>query len=285
MGPPPAAPRAALVTGTSTGIGRAAALRLARSGWRVFAGVRRPEDGERLAAEAGGGVTPLSLEVTDETSIERAAAQIEAATGEAGLSGLVNNAGVAVNGALEYLPTEELRRQFEVNVFAPMSLCRALFPLLRRARGRIVNISSGAGRVASPLMGAYCASKFALEALSDALRVELRRAGIPVILVEPGLIRTPFVDKGMDDADRWLAALPESGRAYYGPAVERTRAQIARLPASEPERVARVIERALTAARPRARYTAGRDALLLVSLRRLLPDRALDALFGHLTGL
>lgn len=282
----PSVPRSVVVTGSSSGIGRATALRLTGEGYRVFAGVRRPEDGESLVRDAGVGLAPLSLEVTDDASIEQARQVVEEALGDAGLFALVNNAGISVGGPLELQSGDELRRQFEVNVFGVMAVTRAFLPLLKRARGRIVNVSSGAGRLSSPLLGAYCASKFALEALSDALRIELHRTGVRVALVQPGLIRTPFVDKGRRDAADWRQSWSGEADAYYGPPLDRYLEQIARLErtASEPEAVARVILGALEAQRPRPRYPAGTDVRILLALRRFLPDRALDALLGRLSG-
>ncbi len=278
--------RSILMTGCSTGIGRATALRLTGEGYRVFAGVRRPEDGDRLSRDAGVGLAPIALEVTDPESIERARSAVEEATAGAGLFALVNNAGISVGGPLELQAVDDLRRQLEVNAVGAMAVTRAFLPLLRRARGRVVNVSSGAGKLASPLLGAYCASKFALEALSDALRIELRRAGVWVVVVQPGLVRTPFVDKGRRDAADWRQRWSAEDEAYYGPPVDRYLEQIARLErvASEPEGVARVILRALEARRPRARYAAGSDVRMLLALRRWLPDRAVDALLARLTG-
>jgi NAD(P)-dependent dehydrogenase (short-subunit alcohol dehydrogenase family) len=275
-----------VVTGTSTGIGRACALRLASGGWRVFAGVRRPEDGDALVREARGDLVPVLLEVTDAASVEQAAKQVGEAVGSAGLRGLVNNAGISVGGPVELQDRDELRRQFEVNLFGVVAVTQAFLPLLRLARGRIVNVSSGAGRVAMPLLGAYSASKFAVEGLSDALRIELRAAGIGVCVVEPGLIRTPFVEKGREDAARLRREWSETSLAYYGPRLERYLASIRRLErmASRPELVARVIQRALEARRPRSRYAAGADARMLLWLRRLLPDRAVDAVMAWTAG-
>lgn len=276
--------RSVVITGTSTGIGRATALRLAEHGWRVFAGVRRLEDGEELAREGGARIAPLLLEVTDAGSIERAAKEVERAAG--GLTALVNNAGISVGGPVELVETAGLQRQFEVNVFGPMALTRALLPLLRRARGRIVNVSSGAGRASMPMLGVYCASKHALEALSDALRLELRGAGVDVVLVEPGLIRTPFVDKGRSEAEQLRETWSPEQRAYYEPRLASYLDQIRRLErlASKPELVAGVIERALTARSPAPRYTAGADVKLLLGLRWLLPDRLHDRLLATMTG-
>jgi NAD(P)-dependent dehydrogenase (short-subunit alcohol dehydrogenase family) len=278
---------AVVVTGTSTGIGRATANLLDREGFRVFAGVRRPADGESLQSETSPHLTPILLDVTDATSIESAAKQVDAAVGEAGVAGLVNNAGIGFGGPLEFADLDEMRRGFDVNVFGPVAVTRAFLPLLRRAGGRAVNVSSGAGKVSTPLIGPYCASKFALEALSDALRVELRRFGIRVAVVEPGFIDTPMQDKGRSNVDRQLRELPQEALDLYRPALENLKRNFERFGtnATPPEKVAKAILDALTARRPRTRYTVGTDAKLLVPFSRLLPDRAKDAIFGRLLGI
>jgi NAD(P)-dependent dehydrogenase (short-subunit alcohol dehydrogenase family) len=176
---------AVLVTGASSGIGEATASHLASLGFRVFAGVRKDEDAERLRER----VTPVKLDVVDEESIATARREVEEAAPD-GLAGLVNNAGVSVSGPVEFIPLEELRRQLEVNVIGQVAVTQAFLPAIRRARGRIVNVSSVGGRVALPLMSPYNASKFALEAVSDSLRREVRQFGVHVAVVEPGAIRT-----------------------------------------------------------------------------------------------
>jgi NAD(P)-dependent dehydrogenase (short-subunit alcohol dehydrogenase family) len=255
-----------LVTGASTGIGRATALALAASGTSVLAGVRRLED-------APPGTTPVQLDVTD-------AEQVGALREIAQLDGLVNNAGIAVSGPLEYLPVAELRRQLEVNVIGQLAVTQAVLEPLRRARGRIVNVSSIGGRVALPLYGPYSASKFALEALSDALRRELR--GVRVIVVEPGAMATPIWDRGIATADALFAEMPPAAHERYGKLVTVMRRQAEALgrEGEPPERVAEVIVRALAARRPRTRYVVGRDARIQAALARALPDRAFDAVLA-----
>lgn len=276
-----------VVTGTSTGIGHTTALLLDREGFRVFAGVRREEDAARLREEGSSRLVPLLLDVTDPAAVEQAAKQVDAALVGAGLAGLVNNAGIGFGGPLEFASLEEMRRGFEVNVFGPVSVTQAFLPLLRRARGRIVNVSSGAGKASTPLLGPYCASKFALEALSDALRVELRRFGIAVCVIEPGFIDTPMQQKGIDEVDQMEKVLPAQALSLYGDALRKLRETIERFGrnSTPPEKVAKAILDALTASRPRTRYAVGRDAKLLVPLSRILPDRAKDAIFGRLLGI
>ncbi|OGD72084.1 MAG: hypothetical protein A2Y64_09020 [Candidatus Coatesbacteria bacterium RBG_13_66_14] len=246
-----------LVTGTSTGIGRAAALELAHRGYRVYAGVRRPEDAESLLAAAEGKLTPVMLDVTRPEQIAETVRLIAADTGVAGLFGLVNNAGVNVSGPLEFLPLDELRCQFEVNLFGQVAVTQALLPLLRKARGRVVNIGSVSGWSAMPLVGPYCASKFALRALNDSLRLELRPWGIFVILVDPGPIATPIWDKACEQRDD--LGVETEIFPLYCPMIERalafTAGTVAR--AIRPERVAATVVRALESRRPRPHYFVG----------------------------
>jgi NAD(P)-dependent dehydrogenase (short-subunit alcohol dehydrogenase family) len=269
----------ALITGASTGIGRATALRLARSGWTVLAGLRDPEAGERLAQEPGaaGRIAPLTLDVTDPAQIEQAAQRVaQASGGAAGLDALVNNAGIGVGGPLELVAAEDMRRQFEVNVVAQVAVTQAMLPALRRARGRVVFISSVGGRVATPFLAPYAASKHAVEAIADALRLELISSGVQVALIEPGSVATPIWDKGREEAER--VNVPAELQQQYGhvpAAMERVLEETARR-GIPPDEVAATIERALTAGRMRARYVVGRDAKAMLMIKRLLPDRAFD---------
>lgn len=279
--------RSALITGTSTGIGRTTTRLLDREGWRVFAGVRRSEDAESLRAECSERVTPLLLDVTQQSAIDQAAKEVGEALGRDPLSAIVNNAGIGFGGPLEFVDLERTRRGFEVNVFGPLAVIKAFLPLLRRGDGgRIVNVSSAAGRTSNPLLGPYCASKFALEALSDALRLELRRDGIHVAVVEPGFIDTPMQTKGRSQTIEMRDALPGEGRSRYGDVIEKFQQNLERFSskAAAPDKVARAILAALTAERPRSRTTVGFDAKFAGTFARLLPDRARDALFGKIFG-
>jgi NAD(P)-dependent dehydrogenase (short-subunit alcohol dehydrogenase family) len=271
----------ALITGASTGIGRATALRLATTGWTVLAGVRDSDAAESLERAAPGGrVRALTLDVTDPTQIAAAVEQLP----EGGLDGLVNNAGIGIGGPLELISDEDLRRQFDVNVFAQIAVTRAMLPALRRARGRIVFISSIGGRVAIAYNGPYAASKHAIEAFGDALRGELHSSGIQVALVEPGSVATPIWDKGRAEADR--IRIPPELDAQYGrvpAAMDKVLADTARR-GVPPEQVAATIERALTSRRMRARYLVGRDAQAMLVLRRLLPDHLWDRLIRSRLG-
>ncbi|HEY2747162.1 MAG TPA: SDR family NAD(P)-dependent oxidoreductase, partial [Polyangia bacterium] len=208
--------RTVVVTGASSGIGRASAERLVRAGFVVFAGVRKPLDAERLRRENGDRIFPLELDVTDGDEIAAAVAVVRARVGGLGLHGLVNNAGIGLTGPLEYMALDELRRQFEVNVFGQIAVTQAFLPLLHAARGRIVNMGSVGGHIAIPFGGALSASKSAFGLLSDALRLELHSSGIAVSIIEPGAIATPAVDKTLGDPDAAVRALPPQGAAQYG---------------------------------------------------------------------
>jgi NAD(P)-dependent dehydrogenase (short-subunit alcohol dehydrogenase family) len=269
---------AVLVTGASTGIGAACVAHLARAGFRVFAGVRRQQDGARLAG-AVPGVEAVRLDVTSTTDIARAADTITSAVGELGLAGLVNNAGIAVAGPLEVLPIEDVRHQLEVNVIGQVAVTQAMLPLLRRARGRIVFMGSISGRLAAPFLGPYAASKFALSAVADSLRLELAPSGIDVVLVEPGEIATPIWRKGREAGDALVARTPREALERYGARIEALRriAEQASATGASPDRVAEVVVAALTAARPPTRRLVGRDAQIRAWIA-LLPDALRDAL-------
>jgi NAD(P)-dependent dehydrogenase (short-subunit alcohol dehydrogenase family) len=246
----------------------------------VFAAVRRVEDGERLRAECPERLEWLLLDVTDKGHIAAAAETIQRAVGEQGLAGLVNNAGIAVGGPLEYVPAELLRRQFEVNVIGLHAVTIAMLPLVRKATGRIVHVGSISGRIASPLIGPYTASKHAVEGLTDALRLELASEGIQVAVIEPGQVRTPIWDKGLAGFQTISERIPPEGMARYGPRLRVFRWLLERAPriAVPPERVADAVVHALFAAEPKTRYVVGNDARVRLWLSRLLPDRAVDAI-------
>jgi NAD(P)-dependent dehydrogenase (short-subunit alcohol dehydrogenase family) len=246
------------------------------AGWDVLAAARKGSDLERLRAE---GCTPVRLDVTDEGSIAAAKAEL---AGRA-LHGLVNNAGVAVSGPIEYVPLDELRRQLEVNLVGQVAVIQAFLPNVREVKGRIVNVSSIGGRIALPLVGPYAASKFGLEAVSDALRRELRPWGIHVSLIEPGAVITPIWDKGRETADRIEGEMGEEARGRYGKLVARIRAETEKIPdrGVQPDEVAKAVERALTAARPKLRYVVGRDAKMRLRINALVGDRRFDALIAR----
>lgn len=273
-------PPLVLITGASTGIGHACAERLVREGCSVFAGVRRAEDGERLAAATPERLRWLLLDVTNAAQIAAAVETVHAEVGEHGLDGLVNNAGVAIGGPLEFVTPDLLRRQLEVNVIGMHAVTAAFLPLIRRATGRIVNMGSISGRISSPFIGPYTASKHAVEGLSDSLRLELAPEGIQVAVIEPGQIRTPIWDKGVAGFGNIAKRIPAEGMARYGLRLRVFQWMLERAPriAAPPERVADAVVHALLAAEPRTRYVVGRDARVRLLLTRLLPDRLMDAL-------
>jgi len=280
-------PRSVVITGASTGIGEACALRMDRLGWRVFAGVRKEADGEALKAKASEKLTPIIIDVTEQPAINASAEAVSAAVGESGLAGLVNNAGISIVGPLEFLPQEDLRRQLEVNVIGQIAVTQAFLPLIRKATGRVVNIGSIAGRMATPFLGPYSASKFAMEALTDSLRQELQPWGLHVSIVEPGSIATPIWDKAQSGADEMLAKLPEEATMLYGQATEAMRKAAREFEEASipPDGVAKFVEHALTARTPKTRYVVGRDAQVQRVLVKWAPDRVRDMLVRRQLGL
>ncbi|HTT94200.1 MAG TPA: SDR family oxidoreductase [Solirubrobacterales bacterium] len=270
-----------LISGASRGIGRATALRLVRAGWTVYATVRRDEDGEGLVAAAGAELRPLRLDLTDEAQIAALAAALPER-----LDAIVNNAGIVVSGPLETLSAADLREQFEVNVVGAVALTNAVLPRLRAARGRIVFVSSLSGRVSTPMTGAYNASKFAIEALADAWRLELRPWGIKVSLVEPAMTDTDLWRDAPQTLEAEAAAMSAAHRDLYDRHLDGMRRAIPRIQkmAKPVDTVAATIERALTAARPRARYPVGADVKVQAALSAVTPARMMDALNGRLTG-
>lgn len=273
--------RSVLVTGASTGIGRATALRLDGAGWRVFAGVRKEADAESLAQEGSPNLVPVILDVTDPEQIAAAAARIEVES-DGGLDGLVNNAGVAVPGPLETVPLADLRHQLEVNLVAYVAVTQAMLPQIRRARGRVVFLASIGGRIAFPFGGPYHASKFATEAIGDVFRQELRPWGIEVAIIEPGSIDTPIWERGQDKAGEIEAKSPQTN-LLYGAAIEKFRKVIEDTAARgiPPEKVAKAISHALESSRPKTRYLVGLDAKVQARIQPFIPTRLFDRIVAR----
>lgn len=272
--------RSVLITGATRGIGLACVRALAGRSFRVYAGYRSDEDGRRLEEEGGERVVPVRLDVTDAHQITEAADRIARDIGDAGLYGLVNNAGMVVAGPLEALPLDRIREQLEVNVVGVVAVTQAVLPLLRATRGRIINISSINGRLATPWVGPYAASKHALEAISDSWRVELRRWGIYVSVIQPGAIETDIWHASRERAIRISGQFSPSDLERYGGIIARLQ-EVRRPGRAIPARhVADRVVHALTARRPRVRYVVGTDARAGLILKALLPTRWLDRLLG-----
>lgn len=278
---------AVVVTGASTGIGRACAVELEKLGMHVFAGVRKKADADSLARLNKDKLTPIFIDVTDAGSIEKAVEIVKSEIRPEGLHGVVNNAGIGVAAPLEFIDLDELRKQLDVNVVGQMRVTKAFMPFIRQQRGRIVNIGSVSGRMATPLTGPYCASKFAMEGLSDALRLELRPWDIHVALVEPGRIDTPIFAKANARADRLLKQMPAEAELLYRPMIKAVRSaiEIRLQSANPPDRVAKAVIHALTAKRPKTRYLVGADAKFQALLATVLPDKLRDALISRSLGI
>jgi NAD(P)-dependent dehydrogenase (short-subunit alcohol dehydrogenase family) len=275
--------RSVLVTGASTGIGRASALRLDAAGWRVFAGIRKEDDAQALREAGSDRLSPLFLDVTDAEQIAAAAELIGAGSG--GLDGLVNNAGVAIPSPLETMPIDDFRRQIEINLIAHVAVTQAMLPALRGGGGRVVFISSIGGRIAFPLTGAYHAAKFGIEAVGDVFRQELAPWGLRVAIVEPGSIDTPIWERGERTADEIGARSPQR-ESLYGKAIENYR-KVIRETAERgisPQKVAKVVEHALSAGRPRSRYLVGIDARVQARIKPLLPTPVFDRIVARMMG-
>jgi NAD(P)-dependent dehydrogenase (short-subunit alcohol dehydrogenase family) len=278
-------PRSVVVTGASSGIGAACAQYLDEKGFRVFATIRKQSDGDEIAALGSSRLEPLLLDVTDPESIARAAESVDAGLKGRGLAGLVNNAGVSVDVPLECVDIGVLRHQLEVNAIGPAAVTQAFLPLLRRARGRVVNVSSVNGRVASPFSGPYCMSKFALEAFTDCLRQELADWGMHVASVQPGAIDTAMWEKGREDD--WSAEASKQELELYGEGYQAFRRFSDRNAAGaiSCDAVSQAIFHALTARRPRTRYLVGTDARLYGRLSQICPDRFVDWITRKVMGL
>ncbi len=268
--------RSLVITGASTGIGRACALYMDRLGWRVFAGVRQEADASSLRAEGSDRLLPIILDVTDEQSIRAAWKMVNDAIGASGLSGLVNNAGIPYGGPVEYLSLDKVRQEFEVNFFGVIAVTQTFVPLLRQGGGRIVNMSSVGGMVVAPFLSPYCATKFAMEALSDALRMELRPWHIEVSVIQPGAIETPIWGKGGEVLRDLIEGAPSEGLELYGQAIRGMESIIEPHGASA-EAVARAVAHALTSPRPKTRYPIGFEGALIRFVSGL-PDRLRDRL-------
>lgn len=278
---------AVLITGTSTGIGRACALHLDRKGFKVFAGVRKVEDGNALKLESSEKLTPIIIDVSDNDSIKEAAREITKTVCKDGLSGLVNNAGIVVSGPLEFLPIEDMWRQLHVNLVGHLAVMQSFLPLLRIGKGRIVNVTSIGGRQSVPFMGPYCASKAAMEAISDSLRMELRKWNIPVSIVTPGTVITPIWEKSQKIARDKSQSFPMDEIELYGTDFEKVLNAPAKVQKMGvlPEKVAKVIAHILAVKKPKSRYIVGLDAKIQIMMTKLVPDSVRDRMVLWFLGL
>ena len=274
---------AIVVTGASTGIGRATALLLDKNGYRVFAGVRKQADAESLAEDGSDRLTPITIDVTESDSIKAAEEKVQQAVGEEGLVGLVNNAGVGDGGPVETMDLDILRNVLEVNLVGQVAVTQAFLPLIREAPGTVVFIASIGGRIASPFMSPYNTSKFAIEALGESLRQELAPWDINVVVIEPGSIDTPIWEKGAQTIDEQMAKLTPSAKRLYSKQLRRMD-EVLRETASRgiaPEKVASTIHTAIRSEKPKHRYLVGRDAKIAARLKGTLPDRTFTKLISR----
>lgn len=267
-----------LITGASSGIGFYLAKQLSQSGqYKVFAGIRKSADEKKMRDLGIKNLFPIQIDVQDPETISNCATILKSEN----LYALVNNAGIAVAAPLEFIPIKEFQEQFDVNVFGLLRVTQACLPLLRETRGRIINIGSISGKITTPLIGAYAASKHAVEAMSDALRRELRTSGILVSLIEPGMVKTEIWDKSKDRAFKLVEKIPKHAQEIYRPMIEKLVENLdARLPvASESKDVYAVVKHALESKSPSSRYLVGKDAKIANALR-ILPDKWIDALIA-----
>jgi len=260
--------QAIVITGASTGIGKATALHLDRLGFKVFAGVRKETDAQALKQEASNKLTPILLDVTDGNSIAAAVDTIDRETGGE-LYGLVNNAGVSLNGPLELVPTSEIKQLMDVNVLGLLAVTKAFLPLLRQNKGRIINISSGHGLLAIPDKSVYAASKFAVQAITDSLRVELRPFDVSVSSIVVGKVDTAVLGKIIADRDKMIEAAPAEVVKLYSPLVEFFNKEVKELPGIPAIEVGKVVAQALTTEKPKAQYLIGPGAKKMKNLARL----------------
>ncbi len=276
-----------VITGASTGIGAACALLLDKLGYFVFADVRKQEDWEKLQEQASSNLKPIFLDVTESASIESAVKTVTNLFGDSGILGLVNNAGIVVSSPLELLPIAEFKKQMDINVTGQLAVTQGFLGLLRQGQGRIVNMGSISGRSAAPFMGAYNASKFALEALTDVMRMELKPWGISVSIIEPGAIATPIWQKSFMQVDTARKNLPQSAETLYGEAMNAVRQQVETIASGgiSADIVAQAVVQALTAKQPKTRYVVGKDAKIAVLLKYLLPDQVYDRVMLSSMGL
>jgi NAD(P)-dependent dehydrogenase (short-subunit alcohol dehydrogenase family) len=276
---------AVVVTGASTGIGRATALLLDQQGYRVFAGVRKQADAESLSDEGSDRLTPITIDVTKDSSIKAASDEVQLAVGEEGLVGLVNNAGVGGGGPIEFMDLDSFRDTLEVNLVGQIAVTQAFMSLIREAKGTVVFIASIGGRIATPFLSPYNASKFGIEALGESLRAEVKPWGIDVTVVEPGSIDTAIWAKGADTASEQVEGLSPAARRLYGKQLTRF-GEVLNETADRgihPDKVAEVIHKAIRSDKPKHRYLVGTDAKVAARLKGYLPERTFSKMVARQT--
>lgn len=278
--------KAAVITGASSGIGHACVARMCQMGWRVFATVRKPSDRDKLRSEFGDRVYPVLMDMQDESSIAAAAAEIEAQVSRRGLDGLVNVAGIGMLRTVEYASMQDIREIFDINFFGQVACIQAFSRMLRKKRGRIVNITTVGVNLTIPFGGLLNASKSAFAKISDTLRLEMHPFGVRVIAIEPGSILTPAVEKTLGDIEKVIRNLPPQGQAQYGSLIRKMarRGYEMEKNGSSPDVVAQAVQHALTSTRPRIRYRVGKHAKLLATLPKILPESLMDALLRKMMG-
>ncbi len=282
----PTSQKSAVITGASSGIGLSCVARMSRAGWQVFAGVRKQTDRENLRQTFAANVYPVLMDVEDEASIAAAAAEIERQLSGRGLDGLVNVAGIGMVRPMEYATMQDLRKIFDVNFFGQVAIIQAFSRLLRKQRGRIVNITTVGVNLAIPFGGLLNGSKSAFAKVSDTLRLEMNPFGVRVIAIEPGSISTPAVDKTLGDLEQVIRALPAEAQALYGASIRKMgrRGYAMEKDGSSPDVVAAAVHHALTSSRPRIRYRVGKHAKLLATLPKILPERVMDGILHRMLG-
>jgi NAD(P)-dependent dehydrogenase (short-subunit alcohol dehydrogenase family) len=282
----PTSQKSAVITGASSGIGLSCVARMSRAGWQVFAGVRKEADRENLRHNFAANVCPVLMDVESEASIAVAAADIERQLSGRGLDGLVNVAGIGMVCPIEYATMQDLRKIFDVNFFGQVAIIQAFSRLLRKQRGRIVNITTVGVNIAIPFGGLLNGSKSAFAKVSDTLRLEMHPFGVRVIAIEPGSISTPAVDKTLGDLEKVILNLPAEAQALYGASIRRMgrRGYAMEKNGSSPDVVAAAVHHALTSSRPRIRYRVGKHAKLLAILPKILPESVMDGILHRMLG-
>jgi NAD(P)-dependent dehydrogenase (short-subunit alcohol dehydrogenase family) len=282
----PTSQKSAVITGASSGIGLSCVARMSRAGWQVFAGVRKEADRENLRQNFAASVCPVLMDVESEASIAAAAADIERQLSGRGLDGLVNVAGIGMVCPIEYATMQDLRKIFDVNFFGQVAIIQAFSRLLRKQRGRIVNITTVGVNIAIPFGGLLNGSKSAFAKVSDTLRLEMHPFGVRVIAIEPGSISTPAVDKTLGDLEKVILNLPAEAQALYGASIRRMgrRGYAMEKNGSSPDVVAAAVHHALTSSRPRIRYRVGKHAKLLAILPKILPESVMDGILHRMLG-